>query len=100
MAKETKPSIRVVLVEDNPHYRSTLETFFEVADGFELLHVFGSAEACLNHLERALRSAPPPDWQMVLMDVELPGINGIEATRRLKAQSPVRGLRPRAEARQ
>jgi len=88
MVEKAKSEIRVVLVEDNPHYRSTLETFFEVSDGFELLHVFGSAEACLTHLARVVRNGPPPDWQMVLMDVELPGINGIEATRRLKAILP------------
>jgi len=88
MAEQTKPCIRVVLVEDNPHYRSTLKTFFEVADGFELLHTFGSAEACLSFLDRAVKSEPALEWQMVLMDIELPGINGIEATRRLKALLP------------
>jgi DNA-binding NarL/FixJ family response regulator len=88
MAEQIKPSIRVVLVEDNPHYRSTLKTFFEVADGFELLHTFGSAEACLTFLDRAVKNEPALEWQMVLMDVELPGINGIEATRRLKALLP------------
>ncbi len=80
--------IRIVLVEDNPHYRSSLETFFELSDDFELLHVFGSAEACLTYLERACRLEQPVDWQILLMDVELPGIDGIEATRRVKRILP------------
>ncbi len=81
-------SIRIVLVEDNPHYRSSLETFFQVSEGFELLAVFGSGESCLRHLEGALRAGKPPAWELVLMDVELPGESGIEITRRLKQILP------------
>jgi len=81
-------SIRIVLVEDNPHYRSSLTTFFEVSEGFELAHVFGSGEACLQHVRSALRTDHPPDWHLVLMDIELPGTDGVETTRRLKELLP------------
>lgn len=81
-------SIRIVLVEDNPHYRSSLTTFFEVSEGFELIHVFGSGEACLRHVRDALRSGHPPAWDLVLMDIELPGADGVETTRRLKELLP------------
>ncbi len=85
---EQRVSIRIVLVEDNPHYRSSLETFFEVSEGFNLQRVFGSGEACLRHVEDALRVGEQPDWQLVLMDIELPGTGGIETTRRLKRLLP------------
>jgi DNA-binding NarL/FixJ family response regulator len=87
-SKEMTVDIRVVLVEDNPHYRSGLETFFEHAPGFALVEVFGCAEVALQKLEQERSLDRSVDWQMVLMDIELPGMDGIEATRRLKAILP------------
>jgi DNA-binding NarL/FixJ family response regulator len=80
--------IRIVLTEDSPHYRASLETFFRHAPGFELVAVHGSAESLLEELRDAGRRGTSPPWEMALMDIELPGMNGIEATRILKEQMP------------
>jgi DNA-binding NarL/FixJ family response regulator len=85
---EMSVDIPVVLVEDNPHYRSGLQTFFEHTPGFALVEVFGCAEVALRKLEQERRLGRSVDWQMVLMDIELPGMDGIEATRQLKAILP------------
>ena len=79
---------RIVLVEDNPHYRSTLEAFFSHATGFELAAVYGSADSLLADVHKSVRTGTPPSWKMALMDIELPGINGIDATRELKSLIP------------
>jgi len=76
--------IRVAIVEDDPRYRDSLETFFSVSEGFELAASFGSAES----LTSALRRNDAPGWDLVLMDIELPGESGIEATRAIKRRLP------------
>lgn len=73
--------MRIVVVEDDPRYRQSVETFIEHTAGYALAGSFGSADAAL----REARDAP---WDLVLMDVEMPGTNGIEATRRLKKLLP------------
>ncbi len=82
--------IRVAIVEDNPRYRESLHTFLGHAPGFTVVDVFGSAEKLLAHADRlSLRAdndgAP---WTLVLMDIELPGSSGIEATRELRRLFP------------
>ena len=81
-------SLKVTIVEDNPRYRHSLETLFSHKDGFALARSFGSAEAALDEVEKNERWGRELDWNVVLMDLELPGINGIEATRRLKQSLP------------
>src|SRR5690606_1135612 len=98
--KATVP-IRVVTVEDDPQYRSSLELLFRHADDFELVDSFGSPEAALSRLDGSLAAASPAagapgaasphvqlaapvGWDLVLMDVDLPGMNGIACTRRIK----------------
>src|SRR5262249_23517017 len=49
---------------------------------------FGAAQAMLQELERFQRAGREPSWQLALVDIELPGMNGIEATRRLKQHLP------------
>jgi DNA-binding NarL/FixJ family response regulator len=79
---------RVAVVEDHPEFRETLETFLRHQPGFELAGAYASAELALADARRECDSGGRTGWDLVLMDVELPGINGIEATRRLHALAP------------
>jgi DNA-binding NarL/FixJ family response regulator len=80
--------LKVAVIEDNPVYRHSLETLFSHAPGFALAGSYGSADAALDEAEKTIRWGGEPHWNLVLMDLELPGTGGIEATRRLKKQSP------------
>jgi DNA-binding NarL/FixJ family response regulator len=80
--------LNVAIVEDNSQYRHSLETLFHHKDGFKLARSFGSAEAALDEVEKNSRWGRDLDWNVVLMDLELPGMSGIEATRRLKQSLP------------
>lgn len=73
--------ITVSIVEDNEQLRTTLARMIDRAEGFKCLSHFGSAEEAL----AAIPGAPP---EVVLMDINLPGINGVECVRRLKAALP------------
>lgn len=77
--------LKVVVVEDDPRYRASLEVLLTHSPGFELAASFGSAVEMIARLETG-RAAP--QWQVVLMDLELPGMGGIEATRKAKALAP------------
>ncbi|HEX3989432.1 MAG TPA: response regulator transcription factor [Verrucomicrobiae bacterium] len=74
-------SIRISIVEDNEQLRGTLAKLIGKAEGFECVSQYGSAEA-------ALEGLPNDKPQVVLMDINLPGINGVECVRRLKQISP------------
>ena len=80
--------LKVAVVEDNPRYRQSLETLFAHAPGFALAASYGSADAALDDAERAGRRGRELGWGIILMDLDLPGTNGVEATRRLKASFP------------
>jgi DNA-binding NarL/FixJ family response regulator len=73
--------ITVSIVEDNEQLRKTLARVISRAEGFTCLSHFGSAEA-------ALEALPKEQPDVVLMDINLPGINGVECVRRLKEIAP------------
>lgn len=75
---------RTVTVEDDRRYRESLEELLGSTDGFVLAGSFGTAEAALE----AVREADAERWDLVLMDLDLPGMDGIEATGRLKDAAP------------
>lgn len=79
---------RVAIVEDNPTYRKTLGTFLGHARGFSVSQSFGNAERLLGTLREHARQDEAPPWDLVLMDIELPGKSGIEATRELRQSFP------------
>lgn len=74
-------AIRVAVVEDQPTLREGFATLIEETPGYQCTGTFGSAEDALEGIPQSL-----PD--IVLMDIGLPGMSGIEATRELKQRYP------------
>jgi DNA-binding NarL/FixJ family response regulator len=72
--------IRVVLVDDQELVRTGLAMILDADPEFEVVGEAGDGEAGI-----AVVSAERPD--VVLMDVRMPGVDGIEATRRIVEQS-------------
>jgi DNA-binding NarL/FixJ family response regulator len=70
--------VRVLVVDDQAPFRRAMASVVEETDGFVVVGLASSGEESLE-LGRELQ----PD--LVLMDVNLPGIDGLEATRRLVA---------------
>jgi DNA-binding NarL/FixJ family response regulator len=68
--------VRVLIVDDQEPFRRAMAAVVAETDGFVVVGSAASGEEAL-----ALAAALRPD--LVLMDVHLPGIDGIEATRRL-----------------
>ena len=73
--------VRVLIVDDQAPFREAARDVVELADGFE---VIGEAETGEASVEAVAQLKP----DLVLMDVNLPGINGLEATRRILQDNP------------
>ncbi|MEI6674095.1 MAG: response regulator transcription factor [Verrucomicrobiota bacterium] len=80
MKTKVKPArIRVALVEDDAALRELFKGWIQSAPDLELAGEFADAECAMDQLP-----SQPPD--VVLMDINLPGSNGIECVRGLKPQ--------------
>ena len=78
-------SIRVSIVEDDAPAREILAEWLDEAEGFKFVSGFGSAEDGLAELPRQ-----KPD--VVLMDIKLPGMSGVDCVRQLKLSFRRRSL--------
>jgi two-component system response regulator DegU len=78
---DDKNPIGVLIAEDQTLMRHGLRTILELEDGFEVL---GEASDGQEAVERALALRP----DVVLMDVQMPRMNGVEATAALLAALP------------
>ena len=78
-------SVRVLIVDDQAPFRDVARTVVELTDGFE---VVGEVETGEDSVTSARELRP----DLVLMDVNLPGISGLDATREILAE--VDGSRP------
>jgi DNA-binding NarL/FixJ family response regulator len=74
-------SIAVSIVEDDPQVRGSLAKLIDGAPGFRCVSVHPSAED-------ALVEIPKVKPEVVLMDINLPGANGVECVRKLKPHCP------------
>ena len=73
--------ISVSIVEDDAPVRASLARLIDSSPGCRCVSRHGSAE-------KALQEIPGVKPDVVLMDINLPGINGVECVRRLKPQLP------------
>lgn len=74
-------SISIAIVEDLAEVREGLKQFISLNPEFSILETFQSAEEAIDSLPRL-----HPD--IVIMDINLPRMNGIECIRRIKKQTP------------
>jgi DNA-binding NarL/FixJ family response regulator len=73
--------IRVALIEDDEKIRTNLIALIEQSEGFRCVGAYPNAED-------ALKDIPGKAPDVVLMDINLPRMDGIECTARLKAKIP------------
>lgn len=78
-------SIRVLIVDDHPFYREGVRTMLSVESGIEIAGELATGDEVV-----AQAANLQPD--VILMDLKMPGINGIEATRRILHTSPHIGV--------
>jgi two-component system NarL family response regulator len=86
--------LRVLLAEDHPLMRAALGVLLEAAPDIEVVAQVANGDQILDAVGRV-------DPDVVCMDINMPGLNGIEATRQILARHPklrVVGLSVHAEA--
>jgi DNA-binding NarL/FixJ family response regulator len=72
-------TVRVAIVEDQPRIREGLRFLIDGTPGYQCVAAWGSVEEAL---------AAPPGMDVVLMDIGLPGLSGIEGIRLMKDRRP------------
>jgi DNA-binding NarL/FixJ family response regulator len=82
---KTMEKIRVLIADDHPLFRDGLRTLLTSAPDFEMA---GEATTGEEAVELALQVQP----DIILMDLQMPGMGGIEATRRIAATLPHVGV--------
>src|ERR1700685_2510130 len=73
--------IRIVIVEDNPTLRGSLESLFNHTEGMRCV-------ASLNNLLNVISEVGTAKPDIILMDIGLPNISGIEGVRTVKTHYP------------
>ena len=74
-------SVRVLVVDDSRPFRVAARSVLGRVDGFTLV---GEAESGEEAVDRVAELAP----DLVLMDIKMPGITGVEAARRISVAAP------------
>jgi DNA-binding NarL/FixJ family response regulator len=74
-------NVRVLIVDDQRPFREAAKVVFSLLDDFEVVGEATSGEEALT-----LAGSLQPD--LVVMDINLPGMSGVDATRQLAAEHP------------
>lgn len=81
-AVEATPPVRVAVVDDQPSFRHAAVAVVELADGFAMIAEAESGEAALELVSRSASA------QMILIDVNMPGMGGLRAAQQLRQFHP------------
>lgn len=76
------PRINVCIIEDHSDFRNTLRTAIDATASLQCENAFSNAEDAFEHL----KESPAPD--IFVLDLGLPGIDGIEAIPKLRELAP------------
>jgi CheY-like chemotaxis protein len=75
-----------LIVDDAPESRLLLQSLLESA-GYADVRAASSAQAALDYLQIDRATSAPPSVALILMDLMMPGLDGIVACRRIKADA-------------
>lgn len=78
---KNQPAKRIIIVEDDNIIRNAFVTLIQQSGEYTVANAYSTAEAAIKNVKD-----DAPD--ICLMDIELPGMNGIEAIPKIKALSP------------
>jgi DNA-binding NarL/FixJ family response regulator len=73
--------INVAIIEDNPQYRTAISIILQLNENYRLIHKLENCDEMMGRFE-----VDKPE--VVLMDIDMPGMNGIEAVWELKKHWP------------
>jgi DNA-binding NarL/FixJ family response regulator len=74
------PPIRIVIVEDDSHFREGLKFMLSISPGFECVGDYSNGKEFLKRMKNNI-----PD--VILMDIDIPEMNGLECTKIIKANN-------------
>lgn len=75
------PPVKVILVEDSPEEREAFQQIVRATEGLDCVGAFSTGE-------EAIAAIPALSPDVVLMDIGLPGMSGIDCIRTIKAERP------------
>jgi DNA-binding NarL/FixJ family response regulator len=81
MTKPYKGKLRIVIVEDNDAVRQGFSLILESVSDYVVINTYSSCEDMLKQLKK-------DDPDVVIMDIELPGMSGIAGIERIKKSNP------------
>ena len=81
-------TIRVSAIEDDARYRESLAALFTHAPGFSWGGSFARPSDALEAVAVGIARGEEQPWDLMLMDLDLPGMHGVEVTRQLKQMLP------------
>jgi DNA-binding NarL/FixJ family response regulator len=73
--------LNIAIIEDNPQYRTAISIILQLNENFRLIHKLESCDEMMGRFE-----VEKPD--VVLMDIDMPGMNGIQAVWEIKKHFP------------
>ena len=77
--------IRIVIADDHPLLREGLRRILEFEDGIEVVAEVGDGQGAIN-------TARKMTFDILLMDLNMPGVNGLEASRVIRRERPEIGI--------